>query len=97
MNYYRSTITNKIITEKVLRGLYDIYGKESGNHVDLVILKEHLEPVESPSLEDCIQHGNDGVAIIRFRELNQEASFEEAKEAIRSLRKELKRTHKKKK
>ena len=57
--------------------------------VDSYILKEVVEKVEDPSLEECIRNGNDGVAIIRFRELNKEATFEEARTAIRDLRKEL--------
>lgn len=89
MLYYRSKITGKIITDKTIRNFYDIYGKGSGNVVDSYILKEVVEKVEDPSLEECIRNGNDGVAIIRFRELNKEATFEEARTAIRDLRKEL--------
>lgn len=90
MNYYRSKITGKIITEKALRNLYDIYGKAEGNVVDHHILKEIIEKIEPPTLEDCIRHGNDGVAIFRFRELNEDTTFDEAKQAIRDLRYELK-------
>ena len=102
MNYYRSKITGKIITDKALRNLYDIYGEADGNVVDWYIKKEVIEPVEDPSLEECIRYGNDGVAVIRFRELNEEVSFEDAKKAVRDLRRELKipykpKTHKRKK
>lgn len=90
MNYYRSKITGKIISEKALRNLYDIYGRNSGNVVDSYILKDVLESVEDPSLEECIRHGNDGVAIIRFREMNEEATFADAKKAVQDLRRELK-------
>lgn len=98
MNYYRSKVTGKIITEKALRNLYDIYGQAEGNVVDHYILKEVIEKIDPPTLEDCIRHGNDGVAIIRFREMNEDASFEEARKAIRDLRHELKipyKTHNK--
>lgn len=102
MNYYRSKITGKIITDKALRNLYDIYGEADGNVVDWYIKKEVIEPVEDPSLEECIRYGNDGVAVIRFRELNEEVSFEDAKKAVRDLRRELKipykpKAHKRKK
>lgn len=90
MNYYRSKITGMIITEKTIRNLYDIYGKAPGNVVDVHIMNEVLEVVNDPSLEDCIRYGNDGVAIIRFRELNENATFEEAKSAVKGLRQELK-------
>lgn len=90
MNYYRSKVTGKIITEKALRNLYDIYGQAEGNIVDHYILKEVIEKIDPPTLEDCIRHGNDGVAIIRFREMNEEASFADAKNAVQDLRRELK-------
>lgn len=97
MNYYRSTITGKIVSEKALRNLYDIYGKDKGNFVDMVVTKEILEPVENPSLEECLRHGNDGIAILRYRELNENASFEEAKEFVQKIRKEMKQNRNRKK
>lgn len=89
MNYYRSKITGKIITEKALRNLYDIYGRAEGNVVDHYILKEIIEKIEPPTLEDCLRHGNDGVAIFRFRELNENVSFDDARKAVHDLRHEL--------
>lgn len=90
MTYYRSKTTKKIVTEKVINSLYDIYGRGAGNMVDEHILKELVEIVEDPSLDECLRHGNEGVAIVRFRELNPEISFEDAKKAIRDLKRELK-------
>lgn len=97
MNYFRSRITGKIITEKNLRSLYDIYGKGEGNVVDSYIMKEIVEPIDPPCFEDCLHSGNDGVAIVRFRELNPESSFEEAKKAIMDLRREFNNSHKNRK
>lgn len=93
MKYYRSKITNKIVSEKLIRGLQDIYGKEQLEEKT----KEVLDLVENPTVEDCLRNGSEGVAILRYRELNGDASFEDAKAYVQSLRKELKIPYKTKK
>lgn len=93
MKYYRSKITKKIVSEKLVRSLRDIYGKEQLEEKT----KEILELVEDPTVEECLRNGSEGVAILRYRELNDQVSFEDAKEYIQNLRKELKIPYKTKK
>lgn len=88
MKFYRSTITGKIVSEKAIRDLHDIYGNGPGNCVDEHILKENiLIEISEPSIVDCLDCGNDGIAILRYRELHPDVSFEVAKNEVKKIRK----------
>lgn len=86
MQYYRSTLTGKILTEGSVRVLNDIYGDGS---VDEALQMNKIEPIDNPDIIDCIRYGCGSTAVFRYRELHPDANAEEAVSAVKQIRKDM--------
>lgn len=85
MNYYRSKLTGKIFTESFLQTFGDVAKDDRGMH----IIVDVVEPIESPSVIDCIRHNSWNVAVLRYRELHPESSWDEACKAVGVIKKDI--------
>lgn len=83
--YYRSTATNKIMSENSLRILNDIFGKET---VASMTSDGLLIAIENPSVVDCICSGNMATAITRYREIHG-CGLADAKKAVYDMRSDI--------
>lgn len=90
--YYRSKNTGKIVTDYAIRAVRDIYGIDREN----LLRSKTIEPVENPSVIDCLRDGNRVVAIKRYRELH-ECDLKEARAGVDLLEKDMARFRKKRK
>lgn len=84
MEYYKSKFTNKIIAANYARCLNYVYGRDT---IDRMLARGDLEVVINPSVEELVQHGGGSVAVIRYRELHPDASWDEAATAVRDIKK----------
>ena len=87
MNYFKSKYTNKIIAGNFARCLNYVYGE---NTISRLIESGGLIEIESPTVEECIMNGGGSVAVVRYRELNPDASWEYASMEVQRIRKLLK-------
>ena len=87
--YYRSRYTGKIFTKRFASILDDIYGPGCFDY-DITI--GNLIPIEPPSLVDCIKDGNDRLAVFRYREIYKGTSWDDARNAIVLLKKDVMKT-----
>lgn len=83
--YYRSTATNKIMSENSVRILNDIFG---GDTVSSMVSDGLLVAVENPSVVDCICSGNMATAITRYREIHG-CGLADAKKAVYAMRSDV--------
>ena len=83
--YYRSTATNKIMSENSLRILNDIFGGET---VSNMVSDGLLVGIENPSVVDCICSGNMATAITRYREIHG-CGLADAKKAVYAMRADI--------
>lgn len=91
--YYKSKLTNKILTDSVRYAVDSVYG--TGTFEDL-INENVVTPVEEPTVEDCLHYGTNSAACLRYRELHPECgSFAEAREEVAKIRNQIKKTKKK--
>lgn len=91
--YYKSKITNKILTDSVRYAVDSVYGPDT---FEDLINESVVIPVEDPSVEDCLVHGTNSAACLRYRELHPECgSFAEAREAVMEIRNRIKKSGKK--
>lgn len=91
--YYKSKLTNKILTDSVRYAVDSVYG--TGTFEDL-INESVVMPVEEPTVEECLVHGTNSAACLRYRELHPEcASFAEARSAVMDIRNRIKKSGKK--
>lgn len=86
--YYQSAITNKIIAENFAKCLDYVYGR---GEVENLIEDGKLKVIEEPSIEECLKCGSGSVAVLRYRELNPDATWEEASKAVRKISKQMRR------
>lgn len=94
MQYYRSTITNLIVSANFVKSLDYVYGKGT---VENLIGDGTLEEVVEPSVIDCIRHGSGSVAVLRYREIHPETSWDEASSEIRKMKRDIFRRNKNRK
>lgn len=92
MQYYRSKITNLIVSGNYAKALNYVYGK---NTIEKLVEEHTLEEIKEPSVIDCVRYGSGSVAVVRYRELHPEASWDEASAEIRKIRKDIYRHMKK--
>lgn len=94
MNYYRSEQTNLIVSGNFIKALDYVHGKGTVNKlIEDGVLKE----IEDPSVEDCILHGSGSVAVLRYRELHPDISWDDARIEVRKIQKEIRNSQKKNK
>lgn len=97
MNYYRSEITGKILSDVSLGTFYNVYGRGADNIVDSSIKGYVLKQIDPPEVIECVKHGCGATAVIRYREVHPECSLKEARKAVRLMKKDLIRFGKDKK
>lgn len=90
MQYYKSSITGKILTQHDVDILDDIYGEDAAWHA---IDTGSIEKIDPPSVIDCIKHSREFVAVHRYREINK-CSPGDAVKAVRELKARMKRNKK---
>ena len=88
MQYYRSTATNKILTENSLKILDDVFGDET---IAKMTSDGLLVSIETPSIIECIRSGNMASAFTRYRELH-DCTMDEAKKNVYAMRANMSRT-----
>lgn len=92
MQYYKSTITGKILTQHDLDILDDIYGENTAWNA---IGTGPIEKIDPPSVIDCIKNAySEVVAIHRYREINN-CKLADATKAVREIKARMKRNKKK--
>lgn len=84
MEYYKSKFTNKIVASNYARCLNYVYGRDT---IDRMLARGDLEVVENPSVEELVNYGGGSVAVIRYRELHPDVSWDKAVEAVRDIKK----------
>lgn len=89
MQYYRSTATEKILSENSLKVLNDVFG---GDTIISMVADGLLVSIENPSVVDCIRSGNLISAFTRYREIH-DCSMEDAKKAVYTMRADIFRTN----
>lgn len=94
MKYYRSNYTGKIFTEKFAKFIDDVYGEGS---FDYDVTVGNLVEIEPPSLLECVMHGNEALAIYRYREIYPGTSWEDGRRAVNIFKKDVLKEHKKSK
>lgn len=82
MKYYRSTITGKLLTGAAARNIEHVYGD---GEIDKLIANGVLELVLEPSVEECLEFGNEAAAMTRYRDIHN-CTLREAHDAIRKMR-----------
>ena len=83
MQYYKSTITGKILTQHDLDIFDDIYGENSAWNA---IGTGSIEKIDPPSVIDCIKNSSsEVVAVRRYREINN-CKLADAVEAVREIK-----------
>lgn len=85
--YYYSNITNKIVASNFIKCVDYVFG--SGT-VTKMVDAGHLTELHDPSIEECITNGSGSVAVVRYRELNPNYSWEEASKCVHEIRKRIK-------
>lgn len=91
MIYYKSILTGKYVSENFVKRLEDIYGDDI-YHSHL--LCSILIPSKSPTVEECIESNSINVAVIRYREIHPEYSWDEAYKHIKKIKKDMLRSKK---
>lgn len=86
MNYYKSKYTNKIIAGNFARCINYVYGEGT---IEKLIESGGLVEIEAPTVEECVAHGGGAVAVVRYRQLNPDSSWDDASKEIRRIKKEL--------
>ena len=86
MTYYRSNITGSILTEGSIRVLNDIYGNSA---VCEAIDSGSIEVVTDPDIIECIKYGRGSAAVFRYRELHPDVSIQDAFDAVKKIRKDM--------
>lgn len=86
MNYFKSKYTNKIIAGNFARCLNYVYGEDT---ISRLIESGGLVEIEAPTVEECIMHGGGSVAVVRYRELYPDASWEYASMEVQRIRKQI--------
>lgn len=84
--YYRSSITNKIVSEKFTKSLNYIYGLGT---VEKLVEEGTLIPIDEPTIIDCIKDGGGSVATVRYMEINPDADWATASKEVRKIRKDM--------
>lgn len=89
MEYFKSTMTGKIVTNRDLWSANDILGKDAS---DKMLEDGALVPVEEPSVIDCIKSGGMPAAFSRYCEIHN-CGMAEAKVAVHNMRSDYYRLH----
>ena len=89
MQYYRSSATGKILGEKSLNILNDVFGDET---VSKMVSDGLLVSVGEPSVVECIRSGNLISAFARYREIHN-CTMDEAKRAVYTMCADISRTN----
>lgn len=84
MEYYKSKFTGKIVAANYARCLNYVYGRDC---IDRLLARGDLEVVIEPTVEELVQYGGGSVAVLRYRELHPEVSWEEASTIVRDIKK----------
>lgn len=91
MQYYKSTITGKILTQNELNILDAIYGTGARQRA---IEGDAVEKIDPPSVIDCIKYASsEAVAVFRYREINN-CKLADATKAVREIKARMKRNKK---
>lgn len=96
MQYYRSKVSGKYFTENFLN-LFDPRNDISEDASPHKVLVDVMEPVESPSVIDCLRGNSWNVAVLRYRELHPDCSWDEACKAVTEIKKDFNRLNHKRK
>ena len=81
MKFYRSKVTNKIITHPY--DLDEIFGEGT---IDIYVNNGVLEKFDSPpTVIDCLKYGNKIVAIHAYREIHPNCGLKECKEMVEKI------------
>lgn len=81
-HYYKSLFTKKIVTERYFPYVDDIFGPDWSKTRALI-------EIEPPSVIECIRHGNDLTAILRYREIHSNATLTEARKMVAAIKKDI--------
>lgn len=81
-HYYKSLFTKKIVTERYLSYMDDVFGP-NWNRWGVFV------EIEPPSVIECIRHGNDLTAILRYREIHSNATLTEARKMVAAMKKDV--------
>lgn len=94
MVLYRSKITDKLMTEYRAKSVSDVFGEGTfANALTIGI----LEPIENPSVIDCLKCGSEIAATLRYREIHPDVTVKEAREMVKKIKSDMKKpSHKKK-
>lgn len=87
MNYYLSTITQKVITDKDLKVLESIYG-----NIPFDLLDQYSEP---PSIIEMLKRNSWQAAITRYMEMYPNVEYNRACRAVAIMKKDITRFSKK--
>lgn len=85
MEYFKSTITGKIVTNRDLWSANDIFGKDA---VEELLANGTLDPVAEPTVIDCIKSGGLPAAFARYCEVHN-CGMAEAKKAVYGMRSDM--------
>lgn len=85
--YYYSNITDKIVANNFIKCVDYVFGAGT---VTKMVEAGHLTELKNPTIEECIANGSGSVAVVRYREINPDCSWEEASKCVREIRKRIK-------
>lgn len=92
MQYYKSTFTDRILTQNELNILDTVYGTGAKQRA---IESGAVGKIDPPSVVDCIKYASsEAVAVLRYREINN-CKLADATKAVREIKARMKRNKKK--
>lgn len=86
MIYYKSILTGKYVSENFVKRLKDIYGDDI---FQSYLLCSILDPISPPTVEECIKSNSINVAVIRYREIHPECSWDEAYKHVKKIKRDM--------
>lgn len=87
MNYYRSSITGRLISGSMLHTINEVCGNGTTSKM---IEEGTLVRVKNPSVIDCLKDGTYMTAVTRYREIHN-CSSDEAIRGVEALKKDISR------
>lgn len=84
--YYCSTITGHIFHTSQIGIINDVYGEgvfEAG------VENGTFQEIAPPSVIDCIDWSTEATAIIRYREIHEDATISKARKAVARIRRDM--------
>lgn len=86
MEYFRSTITGKIVTGNFVDKMADIYGDDLLGKYIIDKILVHIDP---PDVIDCLKYDSISVAVVRYQEIHPEVTWDEAWKMVKKIQKDI--------